>query len=193
MREIRGVQGLEVRAAADGQPATLIGYAAVFDSLSEDLGGFREIVRPNCFARTLRENPDIYALADHETCDRLARTKNGSLRLAEDNRGLRVEIDLPQTSLGHDIAEEVRSGLLDSMSFGFVCRKDTWTTDVAGTVRELIDVDLYEVSVVTWGAYPATTIDVARRSFEAWQSGQSPTFRPTVFRLRKLKQIPDFA
>lgn len=191
MREIRALPGaIEVRAADDGR-VTLAGYAAVFDSLSEDLGGFREIVRPGAFSRSLRENPDVYALADHCADDRLARVKNGSLRLFEDDRGLRVEIDLPLTSLGRDIAEEVRSGLLDSMSFGFSCRADRWTNDPAGTLRELMDVDLFEVSVVTWAAYPATSIDVAKRSFQKWQEEQQPpAFKPTVFRLRKFKQIP---
>jgi len=192
MREIRALQGLEVRAAEDGRQ-TLIGYAAVFNSPSEDLGGFVETIQPGAFRRSLQDRQDVYALADHDPARRLGRTKNGSLRLAEDERGLRVEIDLPDTTLGRDVQEEIRTGLLDAMSFGFTTQADAWDHRDGKTTRTLIDVDLFEVSAVAFPAYRATTIDVAKRSLERWQSSQSPTFKPTVFRLRKLKQIRDFA
>ena len=149
MREIRAVQGLEFRAATD-DAAVLSGYAAVFNAESEDMG-FTEIIAPGAFARTLKEGGDIYALADHDSSRRLARTSNDTLTIREDKKGLAVKINLPTTTLGRDIGEEVRAGLLDSMSFGFIVRKDEWVEDEGKPImRTLLDVDLIEVSAVSF-------------------------------------------
>lgn len=138
--------------AEDGNK--LVGYAAKFNSLSEDLGGFVEKIAPGAFARSLRDNKDIRAFADHDQGKLLARSKNETLKLAEDDTGLRVEIKLPKTTLGNDIRELVREGTLSQMSFGFRVRKDSWQ----GNVRTLLDVDLFEVSVVSIPAYKNTEI-----------------------------------
>jgi HK97 family phage prohead protease len=183
-REIRALPGgFEIRTSDEGREV-LAGYAAVFNSRSEDLG-FREIIRPGAFARSLASGADVYALADHDASRRLARTANGSLRLAEDERGLRVEIDLPDTTLGRDILADIRSGLLDSMSFGFSTREDKWTREGGENVRELIDVDLFEVSVVTFPAYRDTSIDVARRSLAAWQAEGQRIHRSKINQLKR--------
>lgn len=157
------MKDLELRFSAF-EPAdecnTLVGYAAKFNSLSEDLGGFVEKIAPGAFARSLRDNKDIRAFADHDQGKLLGRTKNETLKLVEDDIGLRMELKLPNTTLGNDIRELVRYGTLSQMSFGFRVRKDSWT----GNVRTLHDVDLFEVSVVSIPAY--TNTEIALRSKE---------------------------
>lgn len=180
--EIRIKNNIELRRTSD--KSMLVGYAAVFGSKSEDLGGFREIIAPGAFASSLSNGQDVYALADHDAAKRLARTKNQTLRLHEDSHGMRVEIDLPKTDLGKQIAEEVRTGLLDSMSFGFNVRKDDWRDDKTGVVRELIDIDLREVSLVSFPAYQATAIGTAQRSLERHLKPQGPTIREIERALR---------
>ena len=181
-QEIRIRPNIELRRTAN--KSTLVGHAAVFGSKSEDLGGFHEIILPGAFTRSLSEGRDIYALADHDSSKRLARTKNDTLRVHEDSHGLRVEIDLPDTQIGKQIAEEVRTGLLDAMSFGFSVNKDSWKDDADGTLRELIDVDLFEVSVVSFPAYQATAIGTAQRSLERHLKPGQPTIREIERALR---------
>ncbi len=151
---------LDLRAAADGKPAQLAGYAAVFDSLSEDLGGFRERILPGAFTTTLADGHDIRALVDHEHGKILGRTSNGTLRLAQDAKGLAVEIDLPDTSYARDALESVRRGDIAGMSFGFCCPDggDRFLTVDGATVRELTAVELYEVTVTSIPAYSATEV-----------------------------------
>lgn len=159
------VPGLELREAAPEtkSPGTLTGYAAVFNSRSEEIFGFYEIIKPGAFRATLGDGHDIYALADHDVRMRLARTKLGTLKLAEDEKGLKTEIALPDTDLGKRIWAEAQQGLLDAMSFGFVTVTDNWHKEDGKVVRELHEVELFEVSPVTWPAYPATSIAPAAR------------------------------
>jgi HK97 family phage prohead protease len=103
-------------------------------------------------------------LWNHDTSNPLASTRNGSLQLAEDARGLKVTATLPDTTLGRDIAELVRTGVVDSMSFGFSVKRDSWSKD--GQTRYLEDVSLYEVSLVSTPAYEATAGTVAVRSID---------------------------
>src|SRR3569833_1214434 len=97
----------------------LSGYAAVFDSLSHDLGGFREKIAPGAFDRTLKEFPLVLALVEHDTNKLLATTANGTLRIAPDERGLRVEIDPADTSYARDLLTLVKRGDVSGMSFRF--------------------------------------------------------------------------
>lgn len=149
----------ELRATQEGR---LSGYAAVYNSLSHDLGGFREVILPGAFDRTLREFPDVLALVEHDTNKVLARTTNGTLRLAPDDYGLRVEIDPADTSYARDLLALVRRGDVAGMSFRFRpfpggARMDLSTTP---PTRSLTSVQLAEVSVVVSPAYPDTSIAV---------------------------------
>ena len=101
-------------------------------------------------------------LWNHDTSNPLASTRNGSLQMVEDGHGLKVTATLPNTTLGNDIAELVRSGVIDAMSFGFSVKKDSWSQD--GQTRYLEDVSLYEVSLVSTPAYEQTSGTVAVRS-----------------------------
>jgi len=141
--------------AVDGK---LVGYAAVFNSPSADLGGFVEVVTPQAFNRTLRENPDIFALVDHDDAKVLGRTTAGTLNLSIDEVGLRVEISPPDTTYARDIMESVRRGDIDGMSFAFRARKQRFDRTGTTPVRHLLDVDMKEVSIVTFPAYPDTSV-----------------------------------
>lgn len=148
---------LEIRAEGDGM--TFQGYAAVFNSDSEDLGGFRERIQPGAFTRTLKRDRNIRMFLNHNTDTLLATTGAGTLRLSEDEKGLAVSADLPDTTAGRDLATLLRRGDVNSMSFGFQVVKDEWAQD--DTQRTLREVRLFEVSPITgWPAYPATTAAV---------------------------------
>lgn len=170
--ERRYVAGIEVRellSGATGLP-TLAGYAAKFGPLSEDLGGFRETIRPGAFAKTLTTF-DQRALAHHDLGKVLGRRSAGTLRLVEDSVGLAAEIDPPDTSVARDTVESVRRKDLDGMSFGFLVIEDDWQCLDGVYVRELIEVELIEVSVVAFPAYTDAT--VALRSLDDFRRGPS--------------------
>jgi Escherichia/Staphylococcus phage prohead protease len=166
-RSIASAPAVNSRPAGASTLPTIVGYAAVFNSLSEPLADkrgqpFREIVRPGAFLRSLADaaqgRADIMARFDHEGI--LGRTSNGTLRLREDERGLRYEIDLPDTQAGRDLATLIKRGDVRGASFGFKANKDNWRSDKAGQLRELLDVRLLDVSPVTSAAYPAATAKV---------------------------------
>lgn len=146
----------EIREAADGM--TFVGYAAKFNSRSENLGGFTEVIEPGAFSRSLKSRNDIKMLWNHDAGEPLASTRSGTLKLTEDNIGLRVEAKLPDTTRGRDLAVLLREGIVDKMSFGFNVIKDSWNSD--GTERSLKSVRLFEVSAVTWPAYQSTEASV---------------------------------
>lgn len=154
----------EVREVADG--FNFRGYAAVFDSLSHDLGGFKEIVRPGAFTRSLKENPDVRMLFNHDPSKILARTPR-TLKVQEDSRGLAVEAQLPNTSYGRDLAESLGRGDISQMSFRFRVKQDEWENRDGTQVRSLKDVDLVEVSAVTFPAYDAAEGTVEQRMIES--------------------------
>jgi uncharacterized protein len=134
------------------------GYASVFNSPSEDLGGFIEYVAPGAFKRSLQSRNEIKLLWNHDSGEPLASLRGGTLRLIEDSTGLKVEAQLPNTTRGRDVAELLRTKVIDSMSFGFNVIKDSWSAD--GRTRTLESVRLSEVSIVSWPAYTATTAQV---------------------------------
>jgi HK97 family phage prohead protease len=156
------VTQIEVREEANGMSFT--GYAAIFDSPSEPLP-FTETIARGAFKKTLRARNDIKFLWNHDAGEILGSTRAKTLKLYEDERGLRVEGILPNTSRGRDVAELLRRGDIDSMSFGFSVVRDDWSSD--GSQRTLKDVRLHEVSLVAWPAYTATTGTVAVRALDA--------------------------
>jgi HK97 family phage prohead protease len=146
----------EVRAEGDGM--TFTGYASVFNSPSEDLGGFVEYVAPGAFKRSLQSRNEVKLLWNHDSGEPLASLRGGTMQLVEDERGLKVTAQLPQTTRGRDIAELLRTNVIDSMSFGFNVIKDSWARD--GKTRTLESVRLFEVSIVSFPAYEATVAQV---------------------------------
>lgn len=141
---------------------TIVGYAAMFDRRSFDLGGFTEIIKPGAFASTLAGKPDVRALVNHESgLMTIGRTTNGTLQLVEDEIGLRVKILPPDTQAGRDVVTLVKRGDLSQMSFAFYTKVDNWLQDANGAItRELIEVsiDNGDVSIVTYPAYGDTLV-----------------------------------
>jgi HK97 family phage prohead protease len=146
----------EIRAEGDGMSFT--GYASVFNSPSEDLGGFIEYVAPGAFKRSLQSRNEVKLLWNHDSGEPLASLRGGTMQLVEDEVGLRVTAQLPNTTRGRDVAELLRTKVIDSMSFGFNVIKDSWSRD--GQTRTLESVRLFETSIVSFAAYPATTATV---------------------------------
>jgi hypothetical protein len=151
---------LDVR--AEGKAKRIAGYAAVFNSETDIGGYFREVIAPGAFKASL--SGDVRALIDHNSGRVIGRTTAGSLRLKEDDTGLAVEIDLPDTSDGRDLGVLIERGDISGMSFGFIVTKQSW--DETGEIpkRTIEQVELHEVSVVAFPAYPDTSI--AMRSLD---------------------------
>jgi HK97 family phage prohead protease len=146
----------EVRAEGDGM--TFTGYASVFNSPSEDLGGFIEYVAPGAFKRSLQSRNEVKLLWNHDSGEPLASLRGGTMQLVEDEVGLKVTAQLPNTTRGRDVAELLRTKVIDSMSFGFNVIKDSWSRD--GQTRTLESVRLFETSIVSFPAYSSTTATV---------------------------------
>lgn len=145
-------------ASADGMSFT--GYAAVFNSPSEPLP-FTEVIREGAFQRSLKSRNEIKLFMNHNTDVVLGSTRAGTLKLTEDSRGLLAQANLPDTNAGRDLSVLMKRGDVSSMSFGFSVppKGDTWSQD--GATRELNQVRLHEVSIVTgFPAYGATTASV---------------------------------
>lgn len=136
---------------------TIVGYAAVFGGEADIGGSFREIIAPGAFTETLK-TADVRAYFDHDRGRVLGRAKAGTLRLSEDEKGLAVEIDLPDTSDGRDVRALLERGDVDGMSFGFVVTHDEWDERSNPPTRTIHAVDLREVSVVSEPAYGDTSI-----------------------------------
>lgn len=156
-------QDFELRAVGGG--LEFRGYAAVFNSPSQDLGGFRETILPGAFSRSINSaangGRDIKMFLNHNQDVVLASTRARTLRLAEDERGLLAEATLPDSAWGQPVAEAIRRGDISSMSFGFTVSKggDAWSPD--HSQRTLHEVRLLEVSPVTgWPAYTATSASI---------------------------------
>lgn len=156
------VANFEVRETPDGM--LFEGYASVFNSRSENLGGFTEFVAPGAFTRSLKSRNDVKLLWNHDAGSVLGSTRAKTMTLTEDNRGLKVSATLPNTQLGRDTAELIRTGIIDSMSFGFNVIKDSWNSE--GTERTLHSVRLFEVSIVAFPAYAGTAGTTNVRSVE---------------------------
>ena len=150
------VRDIEARQAEDGT-MRMAGYAAVFNEASVPLP-FIEKIAPGAFRKTLSETPDVRLLANHEGLP-MARTKNGTMRLYEDERGLYFEAELANTQEARDLYTLVARGDVDQMSFAFRVIRQNWSKD--RTERTLTEVSLADgdVSIVTYPAYPATTVE----------------------------------
>lgn len=137
------------------------GYAAVFDVQSEDLGGFREVIRAGAFAKTIKES-DIRALWNHAPEYPLGRVRAGTLQLEETDRGLAFSLIPPNTQYARDLLVSMQRGDVDQMSFGFEAIRDEWAEAPAGglPIRTLLEVRLYDISPVTFPAYPQTSAQV---------------------------------
>jgi len=161
------IKNVEARQAEDGT-MRLSGYAAVFNDDSVPLP-FIERIAPGAFRKTLNETPDVRLLINHEGLP-LARTKNGTLRLKEDETGLYMDADLPDTQAARDLYTLVERGDVDQMSFAFRVIRQKWNE--GRTERTLTELSLADgdVSVVTYPAYPTTTVEAREQIAAARQA-----------------------
>lgn len=173
MNERRGLK-FDVRAERKDGKAFIKGYAAVFNQMSEDLGGFREIIEPGAFAEALKTD-DVVGLYNHDRNLVLGRMSAGTLDLEEDEKGLRYKIEVPDTMAGRDLVESVERGDVVGSSFGFRVGTADWVTREVGD--DVIDVHLvktvkrlFDVGPVTFPAYPQTEAEVSARSHRDWRS-----------------------
>ena len=157
---------VELRVDTEGdEPPKIRGHAAVFDKLSENLGGFREKIAPGAFSRAIKKD-DVRALFNHDSNYILGRTKSNTLTLEEDEKGLAVEIDPPDTQWARDLMVSIKRGDISQMSFGFTVKDDVWEHfEGKDSIRTLKDVNLFDVSPVVFPAYPQTDVKV-RSAFE---------------------------
>ena len=171
--ERRMLRTIELRAepgSGEGMPA-IVGHAAVFEALSEDLGGFRERIARGAFATTLGED-DIRALINHRSDYVLGRNRAGTLHLNEDEMGLAVRIEPPDTAFARDLIVSIERGDITGASIGFRTLTDEWNLEDGDPVRTLKAVRLFDVSPVTFPAYPQT--DVALRALKTFQETTKP-------------------
>jgi HK97 family phage prohead protease len=157
--------GFETRAFAEIRSAgrTLFGCAAPFNVAADIGGSFTETIMPGAFRDTLARRLDVVALADHRANALLGRVRSGSLRLNETATGLHFSLDLPDTSLGRDVAELAKTpGLLGGVSIGFVSDDESWPDPFT---RRIKAATLHEISIVSaHPAYPDTTVSLRARS-----------------------------
>lgn len=189
-KEVRtfNVQDLELR--MDGENPVVVGYGAVFNSESNDLGGFREFIAPGAFEGRLED--DVRFLINHDGLP-LARTTNGTLRLSVDERGLKYEAKLnPNVSTSRDLIELLKDGTINQSSFAFIVEDDSWEVKDGTNYRTINKVSrLYDVSSVTYPAYDAASSSVALRSMEQWQEKEEAKKLEESLEAEKLEGIKE--
>lgn len=169
--------GLQMRAVeGDDGRRIIAGYGAVFDSLSEDLGGFRERINSQAFSRTLSHGGDVVVTMNHDVNLLLGRTRANTARISVDSVGVMYEVEVPDTQAGRDAWTLAKRGDLYGSSFTFTVppKGDRWSTSAEGQrTRELLEVRLHELGPVVSPAYLDTT--VAARSLADLPKDLSPS------------------
>jgi HK97 family phage prohead protease len=165
----------EVRADQANGKKILRGYAARFNTLSVNLGGWRERLAPGCFSKCLQRDGDIALLHNHEMGAILGRQSAGNLDVEQDSVGLRFRAELSDTTLAKDVFENVSVGNIRGMSFGMIVRTDLWDEMVDDDDdddeargrkiprRTVTAADVLEISTTPWPAYPASNVGTAAR------------------------------
>lgn len=156
---------LEARADEGGNTTSIEGYAAVFNTKANVGGVFEEVIMPGAFSRTLVENKDVVALVNHNFDNVLARTSNGLLKLSEDERGLKFELQSNNTPKVQQVFEDVKCRNLKDCSFLFFAKEEEWDYSVAPPLRIVKDVDLVEISLVTLPVYEGTEVSARSKEF----------------------------
>ncbi|MCZ9971019.1 HK97 family phage prohead protease [Brachyspira hyodysenteriae] len=177
--EIRSIDIDIQKSTEEGEPLKLRGYAIVYNSLSEPLYGdlFRERINRGAFTKSLLENDQV-CLWGHDTRYVLGRKSSGTLILREDEKGLYFEVSMPNTTWARDLKESVDRGDIKQMSFGFKVVRDNWIDDketlkeYGMPIREVEEIALHEISLVTFPAYPQTNV---RHTHSANEDAYIPT------------------
>lgn len=163
---------VSLRKRAETETHTVSGYAAMYNVETVIFGLWREKIAHGAFASALDGTDDVRALFNHDPNKLLGRTSSGTLTLSDDSKGLHYDIDLPDTQDARDVRELIKRGDVSGSSFGFVIEEEDWddTPTKKGqlplmTIRK---VELFDVSPVTFPAYPQTSVS-ARQKGEASQ------------------------
>ena len=168
-KEVRTFNVSDIEVRNDDGKNVVVGYGAVFNSESNDLGGFVEYIADGAFDGRLED--DVRFLINHDGLP-LARTTNNTLRLSVDERGLKYEADMPDTTLANDLMTLLRNGTISQSSFAFTVEDDSWRNEDGRNIRTINKVSrLYDVSSVTYPAYNEAG-SFALRSLETWQEEQ---------------------
>jgi HK97 family phage prohead protease len=189
---------IQMKVRGDGA-RTIAGYAAVYYDAGDPGTEYMltltlvERLMPGCFDRALRESHDCRGLFNHDPNWLLGRTASGTCRLSTDRKGLRYEIDLPKTTQGADVAEMIRRGDLTGSSFAFAVTKQSfiYKKDSDWNIRQIEDVDLMDVSPVTFPAYQSATtgLQPSRAAGSAKPSLRASDFKAMRRRLAKAEAL----
>lgn len=163
---------IQTRNTDEGNTVTASGYASIFNSPTLIYEDLEETISPGAFSRTIASS-DIRCLFDHDWSKVLGRTKSSTLRLFEDERGLKFEVDLPNTTVAKDLAESMARGDINQCSFGFIPKKQAWDYDSTPVKRTIEEVELFEVSIVSLPAYEDTEVSLQRSKQEIKESVQT--------------------
>jgi HK97 family phage prohead protease len=170
-REVRYLPVKELRTEQDADGKRYFtGYAAVFNSLSQDLGGFKERIKPGAFARAIAEQQEVHHLINHDENFLLGNTAAGTTVLTEDSKGLRFKTLAGSRSYEKDLLESIDRGDIRTCSFAFSASPEgqSWSEERDGkrkqAIRDLLDVDLFDVSIVGRPAYLETSAEISVRS-----------------------------
>lgn len=203
--ERRNCAAAEVRIEGDGEDRKIVGYAAVYYRADDPgteytlWGDNVERIMPGAFDRAISED-DTVGLFNHDSNMVLGRRTAGTMRLTVDDRGLRYEIDPPDTQTGRDVVASLERGDVNGSSFGFKIDHEEWVSEGDGVsnVRLIRGVKLFDVGPVTFPAYTSTaagmradteTLDEARASLEAWQNGRAAEQAEVRARRMKMKDV----
>ncbi len=169
-KEIRtfDITNLSTRDVTENNSRIVTGYAAVFNSRTLLWEGLEEVISPVHFRRHYQiRTSDVYLIMTGGKV--LGRKKSGTLRLEEDERGLKFEVELPNTTDANNLIESMSRGDIDQCSFGFIPTEETWDYNTDPVLRTVNEVELFEVSIVSLPAYEDTEATLARSKQEIQQ------------------------
>jgi len=176
----------------DGQEV-VVGYGSIWDSRSENLGGFYEYISATAITEETIEKSDVRALINHDPNLVLARSTAGNLKLSVDEKGLRYEFEIPETSYGKDLSINMKNGNINQSSFAFTVGADEWSTDEEGNdIRTITSIEkLYDVSPVTYPAYSQAESDlvVAQRGLLMYKEKQETKEEENYLVARSLAKL----
>ncbi len=184
---------IELRSVEAEDRVELIGYPVLFNTLSNDLGGFKEKINKNAFTKSL-ETSDVRALFEHNPQKVLGRESAGTLKLESRTKGIEMIVKPPNTGWALDLLTSIERGDINQMSFGFKVIDDSFTKEDEVIIRTIKEANIRDVSIVSFPAYPETK--VALRSLEQWKEEQNreitnPELEACIERLKNLNKRLD--
>ena len=188
-REIRAIPAEFRIHQTENEPLKIIGYAARFNELSEEMWGMREKIAPGAFTEAIGKS-DVRALWNHDPNYVLGRTKNGTLQIREDEQGLFYEVTPPDAQWARDLVESIKRGDVDQSSFAFTVDVEQWDESENPVVRTIVKVrELYDVSPVTYPAYPTATSGVRSLGDVAKEHKKEPAPKAPEYLREKIRLL----